>query len=134
MNKILKLSRIAIIFLMVFISCKNDVLTPNEMLVGKWMITSKEILGVEIPGDGSYLIFNACSQTCTGTDFKASDSSSGTFNYTLNEDATQIVINDQTSDGGAYNYTWDILELTETNFRMTTITILGNLKIEMAKD
>ena len=68
MNKILKLSRIAIIFLMVFISCKNDVLTPNEMLVGKWMITSKEILGVEIPGDGSYLIFNACSQTCAGTD------------------------------------------------------------------
>lgn len=122
-----------IVFVMVFVSCKNDVLTPHEMLVGKWMITSQEILGVEIPGDGSYLIFNACSGTCTGTDFKASDSSSGTFNYTLNEDATQIVINDQTSDGGAYNYTWDILELTETNFRMTTITILGNLKIEMAK-
>ncbi len=134
MKNVLKLSLPAIIFAVVLLACKKEVISPQEMLEGKWIITSQEILGVTVPGDGSYLIFNACSQTCTGTDYKASDSSSGTFDYILNEEATQIAIVDTMSAGGGYNYTWDILELTETNFRMTTVTILGNLKIEMAKN
>ena len=58
---------------------------------------------------------------------------SGTFEYVLNNDATQIVIVDNSPDGGSYNATWDILELTEDSFRITGSTILGNLKIEMTK-
>ena len=134
MKKILKLTGIAIVFAVVLVSCKTEVLTPQEMLEGKWIITTQELLGVTVPGDGSYLVFNACSATCTGTDYKASDSSSGTFDYTMNENATEILINDPTNDGGNYNYNWDILELTETNFRITASSIFGNLKIEMTKN
>jgi len=135
MKKILKLSWITILFLIVLSGCKKEeVLTPQEMLEGKWTITSQELLGNTTPGDGSYLTFDPCSPTCSGTDFKASDTTTGTFTYILNDEATQIVISDTLSAGGNYNFTWDILELTEKRFRMTTSTFLGNLKIEMSKD
>ena len=107
--------------------------TPQELLEGKWNIVSSELLGTVIPGDGSYLKFNACNMQCTGEDYKASDNSTGTFTYTLNGDAVSITISDTLSAGGSYNATWDILELTETDFRMVGNTILGSLKIEMLK-
>lgn len=113
---------------------KEEELTPKEMFEGKWTITSQEILAVVVPGDGSYLTFNSCASTCSGIDYKASDASTGTFTYTIDDDATEIVIDDTTSAGGNYNFTWDILELTEEKFRMTTTTILGNMKIEMSKN
>ena len=121
--------------MMLLAECKKkEELTPKEMLEGKWTITSQELLAVVTPGDGSYLTFNSCSSTCSGTDYKASDASTGTFAYTINDDGTEIVIDDTTSAGGNYNFTWDILELTEDKFRMTTSTFLGNLKIEMSKN
>jgi len=118
---------------LLFVGCKKDVKTASEILEGKWIITSQELLANVTPGDGSYLTFNACSSACTGTDYKASDMSSGTIEYILNDDATQIVIIDNSPDGGSYNATWDILELTEDAFRITGSTAFGNLKIEMIK-
>jgi hypothetical protein len=109
-------------------------LTPAELIQGKWIITSSEILATTVNGDGSYLTFNACSSSCTGTDYKASDGSSGTFEYVLNSEGTQIVIVDGSSNGGSYNYTWDILELTDSRFRITTTTAFGNFKVEMSKE
>ena len=120
--------------LVLIASCKKDEKTPAENLEGKWIITSQELLATVTAGDGSYLTFGACSSTCSGTDYKASDQTTGSFTYVLNEDATQLSINDQLTAGGNYNYVWDILELNETNLRMTASTILGNLKIEMTKE
>lgn len=134
MKKIVKLALLVFSCMMLLTECKKEEeLTPKEMLEGKWTITSQELLTVVAPGDGSYLTFNSCASTCNGTDYKASDASTGTFTYTIDDDATEIVIDDTTSAGGNYNYTWDILELTEEQFRITTTTILGNLKIEMSK-
>lgn len=112
---------------------KEESMTPAQMIEGKWTITSQEILTTIVPGDGSYMQFNACSSTCSGVDFKVSDTTIGSFNYVLNEAGTVITIDDQSADGGSWNATWDVLELTETTFRMTATTILGNLKVEMSK-
>ena len=103
------------------------------MIEGKWTITSQEILTQVIPGDGSYLQFNACSSSCSGVDYKVSDTTTGTFTYVLNDEGTVITIVDQSSDGGNWDATWDVLELTESDFRITATTILGNLKVEMSK-
>ena len=131
-------NRLVLVFiglaLLTTISCeKEEVLTPAQMLEGKWTITSQEILTTEVPGDGSYLEFSACPGTCSGVDYKASDTTSGSFTYILNEEGTLLTIDDQSTDGGSWNATWDVLELTENNFRITTTTILGNLKVEMSK-
>ena len=115
-------------------SCQKTNLTPAEMLEGKWIIDSQEILATVQAGDGSYLTFAACSPTCSGTDYKASNQTTGSFTYSIDSEATQLTIVDQTNDGGNYNYVWDILELTDTDLRITTSTILGNLKIEMTKE
>ena len=112
---------------------KEEPPTPAEMIEGKWTITSQEILTQVIPGDGSYLQFNACSSSCSGVDYKASDTTTGSFNYVLNDEGTVVTITDQSSDGGSWDATWDVLELTETSFRITATTILGNLKVEMTK-
>ena len=109
--------------------------TPAENLTGKWIIQSSELLGAVIPGDGSYLRFNACTDTqCTGEDFEATDGTSGTFTYDLSDDATTITIVDTTNDGGNYDATWDILELTETDFRIEGNTLFGSFKVEMTKE
>jgi hypothetical protein len=116
------------------IGCKKEEpLTPAQMIEGKWTITSQEILTSVVPGDGSYLQFNACSSTCSGVDSKASDTTSGTFIYDMNPEGTSIVIDDTSSNGGSWSGTWDILELTETEFRITGSTLFGNFKVEMSK-
>ena len=132
--KLIKLTWILFFFL-AFTSCKKEEpKSPQEIIEGKWIIQSQEILGEVTAGDGSYLTFDACGNTsCTGTDYKASDNTYGSITYVLNSDATILTINDPTSDGGSYDADWDILELTETDLRITTSTILGNLKIEMTK-
>ena len=108
--------------------------TPAENITGRWTIQSSEILGTTIAGDGSYLEFNACGDSeCTGIDFEATDGTSGTFTYVLADDATTVTITDTTADGGNYDATWDILELTETDFRIVGNTLFGSLKIEMTK-
>ncbi len=133
MKNILALS-ILCIFIVAIAGCeKDEPLSPAQMIEGKWTITSQELLTTVIPGDGSFLQFNACSSACSGVDYKASDTTSGSFTYVLNIEGTTLTIDDQSSDGGAWSATWDILELSETRFRMTATTIVGNLKVEMSK-
>ncbi len=137
MRKIFQFCFAAFLTLGVLSSCQSDdpdeptPQTPQEILEGKWIINSSEILGTTVPGDGSYLQFNACDPTCGGIDFNQSDTTMGTFTYDLNDAATVLVINDDTDDGGNYNYSWDILELSETELRMVASTILGSLQIEL---
>ena len=134
MKNLSKFICISILLLIVISGCNKEELTSQKMLEAKWIITSLEILATTTPGNGSYLIFNSCSSPCTGVDYSASDSTSGTFTYVLNDDATQIVITDTMNAGGNYNFTWDILDLTTSQLKITTSTLLGNLKIVMSKE
>lgn len=117
-----------------FVGCVKKSKTPAQMIEGKWRITSQELLASVTPGDGSYLEFNGCSTNCTGSDFKASDGTLGSFQYILDESGSQLIIIDNSTAGGSYNGTWDVLELNDDIFRMTTSTSFGNLKIEMNKE
>lgn len=128
---------LGLVFSVSFVSCDKEEEKPiiEPSLEGKWIITSSEILGSTAPGDGSYLKFDACIDTgCNGIDFKASDTTTGDFTYVLSQDETILEINDQNSDGGNYNYTWDILELSNTDLRIIANTTFGTLKIEMIKE
>lgn len=112
---------------------KDENLTPSQMLEGQWTMTSQTLLSVTSAGDGSYLRFDACSNSCSGVDYKASNMSSGNFNYVLNADATLLTIVDTTSNGGNWDGTWDILDLTETTLRITGSTPFGNLTVQYSK-
>ena len=123
-----------LLFIVIAVGCeKEDPLTAEELVAGQWTIVSSEILATVIPGDGSYLRFDACAATCSGVDYKVSDTTSGVFTYTINEEATILAITDNSSDGGSWSGEWDILELTEKDFRITTTTIFGSMKVEMSK-
>lgn len=125
-----------LLFLVLFtIACKKKEPEPTakELVEGKWIIDSSEILATVVPGDGSYMRFDACSSSCSGVDFKASDTTYGSFTYVINDEATLITITDTSSNGGSWNGEWDILELTESDFRITTSTIFGSMKVEMSK-
>ena len=122
--------------LVLVISCEieSDIdNAPDEMIVGKWMVQSMEFFGETVSGDGSYLEFKECSATCSGIDYMATDRTSGSFTYVLNESATVLEIVDNTSDGGSYNGSWDILELSDSKFRIVGNTSFGSLKLEMTK-
>ena len=125
------------LFLLVVIAigCKKEDPPPTaeEQVAGTWTIDSSEILALVVAGDGSYLQFNACAATCSGIDYKVSDTTKGTFVYTINDEATLLTITDNSSDGGSWTGEWDVLELTETDFRITTSTIFGSRKVEMSK-
>lgn len=133
MGKIKLLSILAVIALFVSCETESENGTPQENIVGKWMITNMELLGMDIPGDGSYLEFKECATECGGIDYEATDGTSGSFTYELNESATVISITDTMAEGGAYNGDWDILELSATKFRIVGNTILGSMKLEMTK-
>lgn len=117
------------------VSCKKDESnSPENQIEGKWVIYNQEVLGSSVPGDGSYLTFSG-GLSGTGTDYKASDSTTGQFTYVMDEEATQIEIVDTMSDGGNYNYTFDILQLDAERFRFTANTgLFGDLLIEMNKE
>lgn len=131
--KYLKLSCVVAVL---FSSCKkdDDKKTPAELIVGKWVVYNTVLLAQDVPGDDSYLVFNSCGGTCSGTDFRASDTTSGSFTYVLNEEGSYLAITDTTFAGGSYNGTWDVLEIGDDRLRITITTILGDLKIEMNKD
>lgn len=117
------------------VSCKKDESnSPENQIEGKWVIYNQEVLGSSVPGDGSYLTISG-GLSGTGTDYKASDSTTGQFTYVMDEEATQIEIVDTMSDGGNYNYTFDILQLDAERFRFTANTgLFGDLLIEMNKE
>lgn len=118
-------------------ACKkeDEPLAPADALVGKWVIESTFFLGQIIPGDGSYLVFKACSgTTCTGEDYLASDSTSGTFTYDLSADASTMTIVDLTDDGGNYDGLFNVTELTETDFKINGDTPFGVINLEMVKE
>ena len=133
MRQLLKITLLLIV--VSAIGCKKDepLPTAEELITGKWIISSSEILATVVPGDGSYLTFEACSSDCSGIDYKESDTSTGTFTYTINEEATLLNITDGSSDGGSWSGEWDVLELTDSDFRITTTTFLGSMKVEMTK-
>lgn len=115
-------------------SSEDEVLVaPEERIQGRWIIDNSQILGQTVPGDGSYLEFDACGTDCGGIDYMAADDSQGTFTYVLNAEGTTVTIQDDTPDGGAYNGQWDILEFTNSSMVITGNTILGTLRMELSK-
>ena len=124
--------------LTLFSACETDPVdepqTPQELLVGKWNIASIELLGAVNPGNGSFLEFEGCANTCTGVDYNGNDSTQGAFIYNLNTEGTLLAITDTSSAGGSYNYDFDVLELTETALRFIGSTIFGTMKIEAVRE
>ena len=131
-----KILSVLVLLLVVISSCKKDEGEPAEMIVGKWTVSSTEILGTNVPGDGSYLIFNACSGgTCTGVDYMASDTTTGSFTYVLNGEGTVLAITDTMDEGGNYNFSFDVLELSDNDMRLSAETgIFGTMKMVLTKN
>lgn len=108
---------------------------PSEMVKGTWTISSMNMWGLDIPGDGSTLTFGECVDgVCTGQDFEAEGGTTGTFTYELTNNDTKIVIIDEDPNGGNYNTTWDILDLESKKLRITgDFSIFGSMLVEMRK-
>lgn len=102
---------------------------------GTWTISSMNMFGIDIPGDGSALTFDYCDEApCTGQDYEASGGTTGTFTYEFIENDSKIVIVDEDANGGNYNTTWAILDFGSSNLRMTgEFSIFGNMQLDMNK-
>lgn len=108
---------------------------PSELILGKWTMKSVQVLGQTITADGSYIIFNACDGgKCTGVDYDGTDSTSGTFEYDLNEDGTVLKIDDTPASGSGYDFEADVLTLSEAQLRFTILDpTFGNIQMEYVK-
>jgi hypothetical protein len=118
-------------FLCLFLfSCTKEK-TPAELLQKKWIANSQELMGSTVPlSDGSYLKF---SSTIVGEDYKGSNKTTGAFTYTLDEAGTSLAIKDTDNNGGNYNYTWTVEELTETNLTLSaTLGAFGVTRIKLS--
>jgi len=141
MKKIVKILLSLVLISSMFYGCdqvneEDEVsASASEMVKGTWTISSMNMFGVDIPGDGSTLTFGDCVDgVCTGQDYEASDGTTGTFTYELTDNDTKIVIVDEDPNGGNYNTTWDILDLESKSLRMTgDFSIFGTMLIEMNK-
>lgn len=106
-----------------------------EKISGTWTINQMNMLGMNIPGDGSTLTFEFCDQPpCTGQDYEASGETTGTFTYEFVENDTKIVIIDEDENGGNYNTTWSVLDFGTQELRMSgDFSIFGSMLLEMSK-
>ncbi|NQY11502.1 MAG: hypothetical protein HRT71_18545 [Flavobacteriales bacterium] len=136
MNHFLKSSLLILLISTLLIGCAKEQLpslTPTEMLVGKWEITSTVLFDAHVSGDGSFLQFESCNTTCDGIDFNGASNTAGNFTYVLSDDATSLVIDDKSNDGLTIGYTWEVTELSNSNLSIKTSTMFGDYKIYLTK-
>ena len=129
-------SLLLITFSILSLGCgRGDARPPAELLIGRWELASAKVGDAEGPGDGSFLEFDTCSSgVCTGTDFMAHDGSSGKFTWRIDADGKELTIDDTTPDGGYYNNTWGILELSDTKLRIVPAkSPVGSVVLEMER-
>ncbi len=132
---LLMLSLVAVAFTGCDSSGEEELIVDeNERIVGKWTVDSQTLFEVEVDGDGSWISFDGCDgNSCSGTDYMASDQSSGTFSYSFNADKTKLILVDDDPDaGGNYSGEWTIDEFTNNTliiwidtglFGITSITL-----------
>ena len=106
-----------------------------EKISGTWNISSMNMLGMDIPGDGSTLSFDNCDEPpCTGRDYEATDETTGTFTYKFVEEDSKILIVDEDEKGGNYNATWSILDFDKDYLKITgEFPIFGSMQMELRK-
>jgi hypothetical protein len=108
--------------------------TPYAKINGTWKVEGTRAFGRTFPGDGSSLTFNDCtSAPCSGTDYLASDKSSGNFTYTIASDQKSITIADPSGEGGSFNGRWDVLVFEKSSLRLSSESVLGTMVIELKK-
>jgi hypothetical protein len=117
-----------------FLNSCEKVKEEEKTIQGKWNVDKSVVLGQTILGTGSYLKFGTCNDTtCIGEDYSSTNSTKGAFTYSLNSEQTQLVIIDETSDGGAWGGTWTITKFTEDKLTLKTTTFLGEVSFELSK-
>ena len=132
MKKIYLLPFAIITLSLTFTSCKKEEeKTVSEKIAGHWATGNQYLQNnLVASSDGSYLEFNA---GAAGVDHKASDNSTGTFTWALQNEDSQILFADTTSVGGFWNGTYDIVSITETKLVIKATSILGEYKCELNK-
>ncbi|MEW6467846.1 MAG: hypothetical protein AB1458_02930 [Bacteroidota bacterium] len=132
MKKIYALPLFLLAFTLTISSCKKEEeKTTAEKMEGQWMTGNQYIQNSQVASaDGSYLTFNS---NGTGIDHKASDNSTGTFTWSLQNNETQILFSDTTSTGGFWNGTYELVSISETRMVIKTTSILGEYKCELNK-
>jgi hypothetical protein len=118
-------------------SCEKIEEDPYKRVEGKWIVKSTSIGGINAGEDGSYLLFNPCGGVnCEGVDYKASDSTSGTFGYSITEGSSKTLFffTDTTNDGGFYNGEYEATLFNNYSLNLEASSILGTFRIEMKKE
>jgi hypothetical protein len=125
------LHSLAILCLFLF-SCTEEK-KPAQLLQKKWIANSQEVLGSTVPlTDGSYLKFI---DGTAGEDYKGSNKTAGAFTYTLDEAGTSLAIVDTDNNGGNYNFTWTVEQLTETDLTISANTgIFGVTRLKLTAE
>lgn len=118
-------------------SCDKIEEDPYVRVEGKWIIKSTSLGSINAGENGSYLQFNSCGGAdCQGIDYSGSDSTSGTFGYSIVEGSstTTFFFTDTTSNGGYYNGEYEATLFNNNTLNLEASSILGTLRIEMKKE
>ena len=115
-------------------ACKK--LGPYEKIDGTWKITSSEIFGTSIPGDGSTISFVECdTPPCPGSDYLASDGTTSNITYEFLNDDDILAIVDTTGNGGSYNAEWDVGTFTKSRLTLSADAgFFGPFKMTLEKE
>lgn len=120
-----------------FSSCTKIEEDPYIRAQGKWIIKSTSLGSINAGENGSYLQFNDCNGIdCDGIDYNGSDSTSGTFEYSISEGTSKTLFffTDTTSNGGFYNGEYEATLFNNNTLNLEASSLLGTLRIEMKKE
>ncbi len=131
----IKWSVLIVITTIIILSC-NKKFDRYDRIEGTWDIDYMNLLGTDIGGDGSSLSFTNCNNPpCEGSDYLASDKTTGNFTYLFIDDNKTLSIEDTSSNlGGNYNGDWEIITFKKSKLKIKIETgLLGAMTIEMSK-
>lgn len=129
----MKLKIFILSLLVGFYSCTKDPIV-EKTITGKWKSKTSYIGDVELPGDGSYIKFNECSDFCSGEDYEATNQTSGIFIYELSSDQKTIIIDDIMDEGGSWNGTWEVVKLTHNYLEISTNSFFVKVRFKFIKE
>lgn len=116
-------------------SCEKEPIEEKleKTITGKWIVKSGIAFGTNIPGDGSYLKFNECSDVCSGEDYEATNQTSGLIIYELSQDEKTLNIEDIMDEGGNWNGKWNVISFTNTYLEISMNTLFGPVTFKLNK-
>jgi hypothetical protein len=133
MRKLLNFFAITGILLTILYSCSKEEIYTNQ-IQGKWIVDEASINGLNPYGTGSFFIFMGGVNEGVANLYIANNQIFEKYYYSFNAEGSQMYLNSSIESDSIINLTFSVLELTDKNYSVSSVTPCGILNLRMTRN